>query len=281
MRALTFVNGWHPLWTPTVLSQWTVVPGGWSIGVEFTFYAAFPLIATLIRSLPAALLFFVLSVALGCVANTLAYPDLAASYGAFSAGNFLYFWFPNQLPIFALGTVLYLTIEHMASKRTSPGATLIMRWRYSIIAVSVVAMYALTELHLPTRLWLDPPAPFPILIMVSIAFMMVTLVIALDPDNLLVNRAICALGKVSFSVYILHFFVVRKLPLLLPSLFDTHATGVPAILACFALGIVTVPLTFGLSRVTFRFIEAPMIRIGRRAPPHGAAITATRLPEPG
>ena len=40
LRSFVFINVWHPEWVPTT-PGWTVVPGGWSIGVEFTFYFLF------------------------------------------------------------------------------------------------------------------------------------------------------------------------------------------------------------------------------------------------
>ncbi|HYZ22790.1 MAG TPA: hypothetical protein VE690_11595 [Rhodopila sp.] len=43
--ALLFLNAWHPVWMGVVPPGWSVVPGGWSIGVEFTSYAAFPVLA--------------------------------------------------------------------------------------------------------------------------------------------------------------------------------------------------------------------------------------------
>ena len=48
LRTLLFVNVWQPEGVPTT-PGWMVVPGGWSIGVEFTFYALFPILATLVR----------------------------------------------------------------------------------------------------------------------------------------------------------------------------------------------------------------------------------------
>lgn len=279
VRAAAFVNAWYPLWTPTVPGQWTVVPGGWSIGVEFAFYACLPIITTFIRSMSAALIFFVGSVVAGCVANTIATPSLVAAYGEISAGNFLYFWFPNQLPVFALGTILYLLIKHLRGNQQT--AMMLARWSNPILAMVILSMAMLANYPIPTRLSLSPLTPWPILIPVSMLFMVVAVVIAASPKNILINRAFCALGEVSFSVYLLHFVVVRNLPILMPSIFDTSATGVPAVLSCFALWCAAVPISFGLSLITFRLVEAPMIKLGRylqprRSPAPAIAIDALR-----
>ena len=106
--SFTFLNAWQPAWIPTT-PGWMVVPGGWSIGVEFTFYALFPLLAALVTTLPRALAFFAAAFAFACGANHLGATWLAG-YPAAAASNFLYFWFPNQVPVFALGFVLYFGI---------------------------------------------------------------------------------------------------------------------------------------------------------------------------
>ena len=48
VAAMGFVNSWSPHWMPTVAGGWYVVPGGWSIGVEFTFYVLFPAFVVLV-----------------------------------------------------------------------------------------------------------------------------------------------------------------------------------------------------------------------------------------
>ena len=47
---LLFVNAWSPDWMTTVEGRWQVVPGSWSVSVEFCFYFAFPLIALFVRN---------------------------------------------------------------------------------------------------------------------------------------------------------------------------------------------------------------------------------------
>ena len=110
LATIFFVNSWHPLLIPTVSDRWMVVPGGWSIGVEFTFYLLFPLIAAFVRSMRGALIFCAVALAFGTVANTTMTALLAPHYEETAVRNFIYFWFPNQMPVFALGTILYFII---------------------------------------------------------------------------------------------------------------------------------------------------------------------------
>ncbi|HWV80394.1 MAG TPA: acyltransferase [Hyphomicrobiaceae bacterium] len=62
-----FLHGWHPA---TITS---VVPGGWSIAVEMTFYAIFPLLIVWCSTLQKACLAFVISLALLPLMNYLGF----------------------------------------------------------------------------------------------------------------------------------------------------------------------------------------------------------------
>jgi peptidoglycan/LPS O-acetylase OafA/YrhL len=68
LTAYGFVNLWLPLTAPT-MGQWAVIPGGWSVSVEFTFYALFPLIALLVTTLRRAIVFTLVALVLAILAN--------------------------------------------------------------------------------------------------------------------------------------------------------------------------------------------------------------------
>jgi peptidoglycan/LPS O-acetylase OafA/YrhL len=265
LTTFSFINAWHPLWIPTVPNRWMVVPGGWSIGVEFTFYFLFPLMVRNLRSLQAAAMFFVAAIAIACIANTAAYRGLHEAYGEPATSNFLYFWFPHQLPIFALGMVLFFVIEGLKEGNLPAVAAPISRWPYILLGLCALLFVALAENPklFVERFSLMPFAPLPLLLVASAIFFAAAVILANQPQNLFINRPICALGEVSFSAYLLHFFVIHQLVHRLPAIFDATATGYSAIGDCAALLIVTVPLTFVISWITFRLIEKPMIDFGR------------------
>jgi peptidoglycan/LPS O-acetylase OafA/YrhL len=265
LASMFFVNAWRPNWISTIPNDWRVVPGGWSIGVEFTFYFLFPLMARYVRSLRSAGIFFGAAVVVAGVANTVVFPNLLAAYGEPTTSEFLYFWFPNQLPIFALGTILFFLIDDLKSGKMPTLATSIRSWRWAIVVASAVAFASLAEAQqlVAVRFSLVPFSPVPALLMASGIFIAVVLLFADDPNNILINRPICALGEVSFSAYLLHFFVIHQFVHRLPSIFDATASGYRAIAICAGLWIVVVPVTFALSWVTFRAIEKPMIGFGR------------------
>lgn len=264
LASFTFVNAWHPTLIPTVPDRWMVVPGGWSIGVEVTFYFMFPMMAVLITVMRGAIVFCAVALAIGCIANPLMNDVLRDSYSAPAIGNFLYFWFPNQLPVFALGAVLYFVLQWLQAKPEHAIAIILRRYGTVIVLACVAAGVGVANLPLPASLSFASPLVVPAFLVASLIFMVVVAVLASDPRSPFINRPMCSLGQVSFSAYLLHFAVLHKLPQLFPTAFDVGATGWQAIVAWFALWLVVVPVTYALSMITFRTVENPMIQMGRR-----------------
>ena len=105
----SFLHGWYP----TTINS--VVPGGWSIAVEMTFYLCLPYLAGRLTSAWAA-------------GSVFLYSLLAAAVLFFTMDTvllrwlppqddqlipwFLTMWFPSQLPVFLLGFVVYHALRH-------------------------------------------------------------------------------------------------------------------------------------------------------------------------
>ena len=259
LATITFINAWHPVLLSTLDDGWRVVPGGWSISVEFSFYLLFPLIVTLVRTPRAGIIFSIISMAIGVAANDLTQGYFLRHYGEPATSTFLYFWLPNQLFVFALGTLLFFTIDALRST----GAPAWVRWHPSLQICACVAVIVVLGEHptmLPSYFSTEEP---PLIFYVSIILMFFSILLAANPHSVWVNKPIRALGTVSFSAYIFHFFVVHQLAAL--PIFDArHQVGVTAIVVCILLFVVTVPITFGISWITYKFIEEPMIELGSR-----------------
>ena len=269
LASFGFVNAWHPILIPTVPDRWMVVPGGWSIGVEFSFYIVFPFIMALVHSMRAAVGFLAVALILGSVANALFAAPLTDLYGSVAAANFLYFWFPNQLPVFALGTILYFLLQRLWAYPRSATVRLLQRYGTIIVLSCAAAGVTASNLPFPQHLPPAPPLIVPALMVASLIFMIFVLVLGTTRDSPFVNRWIRSLGQVSFSAYLLHFAVLHKLPVLLPRVFDLHATGWWAIFTWFGLWVTAVLFTQALSWLAFEAVESPMIALGKHV------ITAT------
>jgi peptidoglycan/LPS O-acetylase OafA/YrhL len=255
LRSFLFVNAWHPEWIPTT-PGWIVVPGGWSIGVEFTFYAIFPILALGLTTLSRAVLFTLAALVLAIFASGFGAAWLA-QYPAVAVRNFLYFWFPNQLPIFAFGIVLYHLLKDQRIPR--PGT----RTSYGLIAALVLACIFLAER--PTRVdFFHSFFSMPTLFWSTLAFMVLILLLAKGANTILTHPWMQRLGVLSFSCYVLHFLFVARLPAWTGGLVDTGATGYTAIGMCFLLWVLTVTCTTASAAIAHRFIEQPGIELARR-----------------
>ncbi len=246
-----FANGWHP---ETISS---VVPGGWSIVVEMTFYLVFPLLMLLIKNLRSALIFFV-------VANGIAYNSYIFfwKYHAFYwpgvsddvVGALLALWFPNQLPVFASGFILFFMIRDFK-------AYLQKKWIMALLALSLTCMVILVfypELKILHKLRMNTFSAY------GVCFGIFAYCLSEYPMIWLVNPLICYLGKISYSAYLCHFVVLgiltyyanRSINLL--HLYDPlHGFPHFLIKLPFFVLIITV-----FSTITYRLIEKPMIRAG-------------------
>jgi exopolysaccharide production protein ExoZ len=209
----TFV---HTFWPDTINS---VVPGGWSIGVEMLFYLFFPIIIGwrcrpqmyLLMAVSVYLLnLFLVRPAYLWVLDGYRYSDLI--------GEFLYFQFFNQAPIFLAGIWLYKFL-HSSERQWSWPAILGSAW----IALAFL-LKARFGFNSSPFFWL------PVACLLAAAYVVLSLQISWRPLN--------RLGEVSYSVYLTHFAVVRGLELLFKTAaIETNQTWAWALALALTLSI--------------------------------------------
>lgn len=250
-----FVHSLHPI----ALNG--VVPGGWSVATEMSFYLLVPLLFALITSLRRALAFFLATAALGSL-SFLAYPAVVAVFNLPPtpqrdlAGEFTFYWLPTQMPVFALGFIAVFFVKHaLATPAPDTPHHAAARRENAFLLVSAGILIALAMASgVITATWLPPQLVY------GAAAVLVTWGLALHPFAVLVNPVTSYLGTISYSAYLLHFAFLGLLPPLKNHLPATFPPLLVYLLALLLLG----GLTVAAATVTHRLIESPGIRLGSR-----------------
>lgn len=230
-------NNLNPHW----INQ--VVPGGWSITAEMAFYLFAPFLFKKIKNIRSASMFFLGSLGVMILMNgvyaasthEIIAPDVLRSY--------LFYWFPNQLPVFALGIVSFFLIEKTQDEqiKTTTG--------YTLITLALVGAIVLSQLNISDNINY---------ILYSILFVFVVWVFSRSNLKIFDNKVTSFVGKLSFSMYLTHFLVIQLVGVITPSL----GLSVPVeFLVHFSL---TTIITIGVSYLSFRLIENPGIELGKR-----------------
>ena len=185
-------------WTPTTINS--VVPGGWSIAVEMSFYLLVPALFTRLTSLRRCVWFFVACVIGQAVLNAAMRPvfwGMLADDEKYLAGLMHNLWLPTQLPVFAAGFALYYAVAPYLGRAADARPPSPPSARPSAALALVFAAAVVAELYLAPRstFW-------------GSVFAILAAGLALRPTRLLVNAATRYLGEISYSGYLVHFAVL-------------------------------------------------------------------------
>lgn len=228
-----FINGFNPYWINSV------VPVGWSVTVEVTFYCCIPLLFVYLKNLSRSLWFTFLALMLSIVLNS-----VLASHPLISDrrlwNEFLFQWFFNQLPVFGVGVVLFFLLTQQHDKVTHDQASA------HAPVLTVISIFLL--LALPFGRYQYLPKHF----LYALAFALLTYSLAFHPLRIFVNSITMYLGKISYSLYLTHVLAIR---LAVSCLESSHWSAFLA---------VTLLIAVGISTITFYLIERPGQQLGSR-----------------
>ncbi len=222
-----FLNGLNPYWINSIIGV------EWSIAVECMFYLFVPLLFKLIRSVRHAAWFVMIMLVLSFGLNTwFAQHPWISDHSLW--GHYLYLWFPNQLPVFGLGILLFFIWKNERHWKSIDRVS----WGLLLVSVLFAFFAGMTDYLIGAGLLLGAYALY-----------------HWQPMWLL-NRVWSWIGRLSYSMYLTHMLVLG----LISQVKFPFAPTINLIM----MFMITLLLTTGLSWLTYTWIEQPGIRWGKR-----------------
>ncbi|HZH95983.1 MAG TPA: acyltransferase, partial [Flavisolibacter sp.] len=235
---LAFLHGFSPRYINSV------VPGGWSIGIEMVFYCMIPFLFRKLFNLKRALYFFLATVVFSFICMYV-YRKLFTSTSDLE--SFVYFWLPNHLPVFALGFITY----YLSFEKTLPNIKSL--FSPLVLLCLVVSAGILTKLSLVGE-------------HVVFAITAAVFIFLLSKKALpgLVNKTTLYLGKISYSLYLTQYAAIAILIKtgcfsLFPG--NSSTTAFPNLLLNLVFLFI---ITVLLSTILYYGIEQPFQTLGKK-----------------
>jgi peptidoglycan/LPS O-acetylase OafA/YrhL len=240
--AALFMNGL----VPSAITHGTI--GGWSVADEAIFYACLPLAFRYIKNLKHAITLLAVSgPALYLTGRHFGklYPDL---------NEYLRFLgFPIEVPVFMMGIVGYFVWRSYIKDRYADDSH---KYLSACLLVLVFLLFFGISFNNDT------------LYQTSALGLLLLLALSLYPWKFLVNKATIFLGKISYSIYLLHFFVMSYVQKFIDEAAPGHHLLSDPRVQFLASLFISLALTIPLSTITWTWIERPGIALGRRLIAH-------------
>ncbi|WP_422122939.1 acyltransferase family protein [Planococcus sp. X10-3] len=244
---LTFTSLLNPDWL------FSLVPGGWSISAEMIFYLLVPLLFLFIRNLRSALILFFASILIFLL-STFLVVELEFWGGRNElVDKFLFYWFPSQLPIFSLGIVLFFILkEKIINGNLNNSST---AFSHFLIVGSILMIVILGITRDFDSIYFQKHFLF------GIAFLLLAYGLGTIQKHFLVNKIISFIGQVSFSMYLIHFFVLDVVIKILRMTISVYVSNFIFLMLLFLITLIISTLA---SYLAHKLIESPGIMLGRK-----------------
>ena len=229
-----FLHGFNPYWINSL------VPGGWSIAVEMMFYVMLPFLFFKIKNINQAFNFLIITILANFILKVVLV-NFDPTNSDYLWGNYLGFYLPNQLPVFALGIIMFFIITECQSLKEISGKSLLM---FSIVLLG--------QLFTGKSIFSSP-------VIFGMGFLTLAISISRHKSKFIVNPIITYIGKISFSMYLVHFAVLHWLTKFHLIDFVSSKT----LNYCIRVTLVIV-LTMIISTFVYHIVEIPFQKIGKK-----------------
>jgi len=247
LSTFAFLHGLHP---ETVTS---VVPGGWSIAVEMTFYLVLPILLPLLNTKVRCFLFLLFALGLSGVNYVLvpyifSYPENQQ----YLLRSFSFLNFFGQLPVFVIGIFGYLIISGQHARSQT------LCWStFGLVGFAFLFFYPI--LGFPKNEQIELASRMLRHILAAGMFCALAIFLAHLPVKALVNKLFVMFGKLSFSMYLIHFAVIDLSTKIGGNKFFAKE-DMPSIY--YALGITLI--TAAIAYLFYKKVELPGIDLGKK-----------------
>lgn len=224
----------------------SIVPGGWSIGTEMAFYVIFPSLYFIAsKKLNESFRNVAVWIFFGLFTSQIILMFLELNGTKMINNSFIYYNLVNQIPVFFIGIGYYFI---------NPKENLQHNWIIDLgafILFTAISMY----LFLINIDYLFSVVPF----ISGLSF--IFLIEVFRKLEFLNLNLIGRIGKVSFSIYIIHFSIVYKVPLFLSPIFSKFLNSEFLLILGFIISAVG---SFCLALVLEKYIEKPFVKLGKK-----------------
>lgn len=231
-----FIHGINPYWINSL------VPGGWSITVEMTFYLILPLLVNRIRNLNQAVIFVLVSYVFAMIFR-LFLQRLSLIEDESLWREFLYYNFLNQLPVFGLGIISYFLIVEKDLK---------------VAPINLLIISLIFVAHFIWNIFL------PNFILYSMGFLVLMYSLSRNEYKLFVNKFTMFFGKISYSCYLVHFAVLYWLNKLNIIDFLASDNQIMIVLNYVVRLAVVISISSLISLIFYNSIEVPFQKLGKQ-----------------
>ena len=225
-----------------------IVWASWTLGIELTFYLVFPFIFAMAHNLKRAVIFLSATIAIDLFVSNFVLASLPVEIYD-SSIRFTIF---HNLPFFLFGIVLYFLCQ---KKIVSSGGGRLIGYLITYTALLLFAVLIIWKPESYTNLAGGGHY------LVTATLMLFMLGLVYHPTSFVVNPVTQFLGKISYSLYLLHPPLVF---LLIPTFRTIYAKDVPSNLAFFLSLSLTLVILIPISMLSYSFIEVPGIKLGSR-----------------